>query len=49
MWQRAVLFVAAICLIKPGWKSDLVGLALWAVVFAVQYLARPKEIDKKPA
>ena len=43
MWQRAVLFVAAICLIKPGWKTDLVGLALWTVVFAVQYLANRRE------
>ncbi|MCX5822295.1 MAG: TRAP transporter permease [Deltaproteobacteria bacterium] len=44
MWQRAVLFVAALCLIKPGWISDLVGVALLAAVFAVQYLAKMREI-----
>jgi TRAP-type uncharacterized transport system fused permease subunit len=42
MWQRVILFVAALCLIKPGWKSDLVGLALWGVVFAVQYLEKKR-------
>jgi TRAP transporter 4TM/12TM fusion protein len=44
IWQRAILFVAALCLIKPGWKTDLVGLALLAVVVAIQYLAKMKEI-----
>jgi TRAP transporter 4TM/12TM fusion protein len=43
MWQRAILFVAALCLIKPGWKSDLVGLALLAMVLAIQYLAKKRE------
>jgi TRAP transporter 4TM/12TM fusion protein len=43
LWQRGVLFVAAICLIKPGWKTDLLGLVLWAAIFAVQYLANKKE------
>ena len=44
MWQRVVLFAAALCLIKPGWITDLIGLALLAVVFARQYLVKPKEI-----
>lgn len=43
MWQRLILFVAALCLIKPGWKTDLVGLVLLAVVFAVQYLAKKRD------
>jgi len=43
MWQRVILFVAALCLIKPGWKTDLVGLAMWGVVFAVQYFANRRE------
>jgi TRAP-type uncharacterized transport system fused permease subunit len=30
-WQRAVLVAAALLLIKPGWLSDLVGLALAAL------------------
>lgn len=49
MWQRLVLFGAAICLIKPGWKTDLVGLALWAVVFAAQYLAKRREAKNETA
>jgi len=44
MWQRAILFVAALCLIKPGWISDLIGLALLGVVLASQYLGKIREI-----
>jgi TRAP-type uncharacterized transport system fused permease subunit len=39
-WQRVLLFVAALCLIKPGLITDAVGLALLAVVAAAQLLAR---------
>jgi TRAP-type uncharacterized transport system fused permease subunit len=33
---RLLLFVSGGCLIFPGWKTDLVGLAILAVVFAVR-------------
>jgi TRAP-type uncharacterized transport system fused permease subunit len=49
MWQRVVLFVAALCLIKPGWISDLIGLALLAMVLASQYLAKTREIKHETA
>ena len=35
-WQRGVLIVAALLLIKPGWITDLAGLALALVVAGVQ-------------
>jgi TRAP transporter 4TM/12TM fusion protein len=35
-WQRAVLIVAALLLIKPGWITDLAGLALAVLVAGVQ-------------
>jgi TRAP transporter 4TM/12TM fusion protein len=35
-WQRAVLIVAALLLIKPGWITDLAGLALALLVAGVQ-------------
>ncbi len=35
-WERAVLIIAAFMLIKPGWITDLVGLALLAAVVAAQ-------------
>jgi TRAP transporter 4TM/12TM fusion protein len=35
-WQRAVLVVAALLLIKPGWITDLAGLALALLVAGVQ-------------
>jgi TRAP-type uncharacterized transport system fused permease subunit len=40
MWQRALLFVAALCLIKPGLLTDAIGLALLALVAAVQLAGR---------
>ncbi len=39
-WQRVFLIAAALLLIKPGWITDLIGLALAAVVIVAQ-LARP--------
>ncbi|MBM3564507.1 MAG: TRAP transporter permease [Alphaproteobacteria bacterium] len=38
MWQRVVLFAAAILLIKPGLITDTVGLALLVAVALVQRL-----------
>jgi UPF0716 family protein affecting phage T7 exclusion len=32
MWERALLVVAAILLIKPGYVSDVIGLVLLAIV-----------------
>jgi TRAP transporter 4TM/12TM fusion protein len=48
MWERAMLVAAAVLLIKPGWITDLVGLALLAAVAAVQ-LPRRREALTKPA
>ncbi len=39
MWQRAVLLVAAILLIVPGYITDLIGLALLGVVVVAQWMA----------
>jgi TRAP transporter 4TM/12TM fusion protein len=39
-WHRVLLFIAALCLIKPGLITDAVGLALLAVVAAAQLFAR---------
>jgi UPF0716 family protein affecting phage T7 exclusion len=33
-WEQAFLIAAAVPLIKPGWITDLIGLALLAVVVA---------------
>jgi len=48
MWQRALLFVAAMCLIKPGLITDAIGLALLATVAAVQ-LGAARRAAKSPA
>ncbi|OGA60377.1 MAG: C4-dicarboxylate ABC transporter permease [Betaproteobacteria bacterium RIFCSPLOWO2_12_FULL_65_14] len=40
VWQRVLLFIAALALIKPGLVTDTVGLALLAVVGAAQLAAR---------
>jgi TRAP transporter 4TM/12TM fusion protein len=40
-WERVLLMAAALVLIKPGWMSDLVGLALIAATLASQRWLRP--------
>jgi len=40
LWQRALLCVAAICLIKPGLVTDAIGLGLLALVAGVQLIAQ---------
>jgi TRAP-type uncharacterized transport system fused permease subunit len=37
-WQRIILLVAAILLIKPGYVTDAIGLALLALVIVAQKL-----------
>jgi TRAP-type uncharacterized transport system fused permease subunit len=39
-WQRVLLFVAALCLIKPGVITDVIGIILLAFVLAAQLVAR---------
>jgi TRAP transporter 4TM/12TM fusion protein len=49
LWQRVALFVAALLLIKPGIYTDMVGLALLAVVAGVQLAARRRGVAAAPA
>jgi TRAP transporter 4TM/12TM fusion protein len=44
-WQRALLIVAALCLIKPGLYTDAVGFGLLALVAAVQLVARRRAAE----
>jgi len=48
-WERVLLIAAALLLIKPGWITDLIGLALLALVLASQYLVKAKEMRNEPA
>jgi TRAP transporter 4TM/12TM fusion protein len=45
MWHRVLLFVAAMCLIKPGLLTDALGLTLLAVVAAAQLVAKRRLAD----
>jgi TRAP transporter 4TM/12TM fusion protein len=40
-WQRAALLAAALLLIKPGVITDVIGLALLAIVLVAQRAAKP--------
>jgi TRAP transporter 4TM/12TM fusion protein len=40
-WERVMLIVAALVLIKPGWASDVVGLVLLALTLLSQRFVRP--------
>ncbi len=42
VWERVLLLVAAMVLIKPGLSSDLIGLAIIAVAIAGQLLTSRK-------
>ena len=39
-WHRVLLFIAALCLIKPGLITDAIGIVLLAIVSAAQLYAR---------
>jgi TRAP transporter 4TM/12TM fusion protein len=43
-WQRVALLAAALLLIKPGLITDAIGLALLALVAAVQWPARRRAV-----
>jgi TRAP transporter 4TM/12TM fusion protein len=43
-WQRVLLFIAALCLIKPGLITDAIGLGLLVVVTAAQLVARRRDL-----
>jgi TRAP transporter 4TM/12TM fusion protein len=48
-WQRVVLVVAALLLIKPGWMTDLAGLVLAGLVAASQVAASRRAAAVRPA
>ncbi|MGE0715658.1 MAG: TRAP transporter permease [Alphaproteobacteria bacterium] len=48
-WQRILLGAGALCLIKPGWITDLVGVALLVVVLASRFLMAPRGVAGAPA
>jgi TRAP-type uncharacterized transport system fused permease subunit len=39
-WHRVLLFIAAMCLIKPGLITDAIGVVLLAIVTGAQLMAR---------
>jgi TRAP transporter 4TM/12TM fusion protein len=39
LWQRVVMGIAALLLIKPGWVTDLIGFGLLGGIMAFQYFA----------
>jgi TRAP transporter 4TM/12TM fusion protein len=48
-WHQVLLFAAAMCLIKPGWETDIIGLAMLLPVLASQLLAKRKGAHHEPA
>jgi len=37
-WERIVLLISAIALIKPGWISDVIGIVFLVFIFCLQYV-----------
>ena len=48
LWHRVLLFIAALCLIKPGLITDAIGLVLLAVVVAAQLVTRRRAATAMP-
>ena len=51
-WERLLLLVAAVVLIKPGWMTDIAGLVLLAITFVSQRWFRPARlpaVDRSPS
>jgi TRAP-type uncharacterized transport system fused permease subunit len=52
-WERVLLLIAAILLIKPGLVTDLIGFGLLAVVLLSQFVLRRnephREVKTQPA
>ena len=46
-WERALLLVAAILLIKPGYVTDAIGLAALAIVLVSQHVAAKAAIARR--
>jgi len=49
LWERVVLVVAALLLVKPGWITDLIGIVLLALVLASQVFIKTKGAKHEPA
>ena len=52
IYERVLFFVAAFCLIKPGWGSDLVGIMILGAIAFMQkpaFLAELIKRGKRPA
>jgi TRAP transporter 4TM/12TM fusion protein len=48
LWERLLLIVSALTLIKGGWQTDVIGFALLALVIFTQYIFRSRG-DRKEA
>jgi TRAP-type uncharacterized transport system fused permease subunit len=44
-WQRTLLILGALCLIKPGFYTDIVGFGLLALVVGVQLVERRRSLE----
>ena len=44
-WQRAVLIVGALMLIKPGFYTDIIGFGLLALVVGTQLMERRRAAE----
>ena len=45
-YETGLLLVTSFLLIKPGIKTDLIGAALFVVVFLLQWLRRKREDER---
>jgi TRAP-type uncharacterized transport system fused permease subunit len=46
-FERILSLIGGLCLIFPGWRTDLVGLALGLIILLVQFAKLRKQKGKK--
>jgi TRAP-type uncharacterized transport system fused permease subunit len=46
LWERALLIIAALLLIKPGYVSDAIGIGLLAALFILQRVVAARALER---
>ena len=46
VWERIMALAGGLLMIIPGWQTDIGGIALMAIVFALQLIGQKKEKNK---
>ena len=46
VWERVMALAGGLLMIIPGWQTDIAGVALMVIIFALQFIGQKKEKNK---